>query len=43
MSAEIITEEKAPISMIIPLLKEKLTMAMKPEQQTQAANGGGQQ
>jgi len=32
ISADIVIEKKKPISMIIPLLKEKLTMAVEPEQ-----------
>jgi len=34
--ADIITEQKTPISMLIPMLKEKLTMVVEPE----ADNGG---
>lgn len=32
VSADIVIEKKRPISMLIPLLKEKLTMAVEPEQ-----------
>jgi len=37
VAADIITDRKTPISMLIPLLKEKLDMAVEPE----ADNGGG--
>jgi len=36
VAADIITEKKTPISMLIPLLKEKLSMAVEPE----ASDGG---
>lgn len=37
--ADIVTEEKAPITMLIPYIKEKITMAVEPELE----NNGGEQ